>query len=216
MKKKNTYLTLGIIFMMLFIGFTVLIKTVGVAAIGPLDSEVGLSSLNGKVHELFPLNETWYKISKYLGYLSFLTVGCFGVMGLWQWFSRKSLKKVDKNLWCLYGFYAVVAACYVLFEKIVINYRPVLLEEGLEASYPSSHTLLSVCIMLSSILLVCRYLADKRGAKFVLNAVFALIMIWTVGGRVLAGVHWCTDIIGSILISLSLVFFLATAITEKE
>ena len=69
-------------------------------------------------------------------------------MGLGQWIRRKSLRKVDFTILALGIFYIATAAAFLFFENHVINYRPLLIGGNLEASYPSSTTLLAICVML--------------------------------------------------------------------
>ena len=210
MKTKKTNLIAGIVFLVLFAVFTCLVKVVNVAPIGPEGTSVGFYQINGLFHEIFDFDETFYKISEVLGILALLVCGLFGCVGLLQLIKRKSLKKVDRDIWVLAGFYVVVLACYVLFEKIVINYRPIILDEGLEASYPSSHTILSLCVFASAVYMIERYLKNQKTLRVVLGVAAVVLSVFTVIARAYSGVHWLTDIIGGVLLSLALLnFFVA-------
>jgi len=210
MKTNKRNIVAALILLAVFVIFTILVKTVNVAAIGPEGTSVGFAFINETFKNVFPYNETFYDLSEFLGYLALLTCGFFGCLGLFQLIKRKSLKKVDKDIYVLAGFYIVVIACYVLFEKIVINYRPVILDEGLEASYPSSHTILSLCVFVSATYMVEKYLKDSKALKIVFGAATVLAAVFTVISRAFSGVHWFTDIIGGVLLSLALLnLFLA-------
>ena len=97
-----------------------------------------------------------------------------------------------------------MGATYIFFEKVIINYRPVLEDGVLEASFPSSHTLLAVCICASSLLISKYYIKDKKVLKMFNIFTYALMIILVVG-RLISGVHWFTDIMGGIIISTLLV-----------
>lgn len=206
MKKtaRKWYLLSGVFFF-LFLFLTLLVIKVDVQPIGPKDSCVGLASLNGAVYELCGSNPIWYAVSEGLGIVALLCVAGFAGLGVWQWISRKSLKRVDKSLYVLAGFYVAVVVIYALFEVVVINYRPVLVEGVLEASYPSSHTVLVCCIMLTTALQLGERIKNKP-LRLVLQSVCCVIFILTAVGRILAGVHWYTDVLAAILISGALVF----------
>ena len=94
---------------------------------------------------------------------------------------------------------------YILADKIVINYRPVLEDGVLESSYPSSHTLLACCICASSLLIAKYYMKNQKLLK-IFNYGTIILMIISVVGRLLSGVHWLTDILGGIIISAFLVY----------
>lgn len=195
------------IFILLFFAFTLAVMNVDVQPIGPEGSEVGFASLNGAVHNAFPYSGLWYQITSVLGYLALLCAGGFCLLGLAQFITRRSLKKVDFQLYALGLFYAAMLLCYVLFEKLVINYRPLILDaqEGLEASYPSSHTMLALCVFGALMvpypqLMKGRAFAIVRMAALVLMAVSAL-------GRLFSGVHWLTDVAASVLLSAALLSF---------
>ena len=141
--------------------------------------------------------------------MSLVPVACalgFGLLGLFQWLSRKSLLKVDASLLVLGGFYLVVLAAYLFFERCVINHRPVLIDGILEASYPSSTTLLVLCIMPTTGTQLRRRIQSRalRGGVTLGIAVFTAFMVV---GRLISGVHWLTDIIGGALLSGGLVAF---------
>ena len=189
--------------------YTLLVKFVDVKSIGPNNSKVGFSSINASFRDLVKSNMTIYKISEYLGYLLLLIVVVYGVLGLIQLIKRKSIKKVDKDIIILGCFYVLVLAVYVLFEKCIINYRPIIIDNVLEASYPSSHTILSLCIGISSLMVSRNYLTGKW--LKISNIITLSLMVLVLLGRTISGVHWISDIIGGIIISFTLIMYFKTA-----
>lgn len=202
--KKNNLLKISLSLLCLSIIYTFLVKYIDVSAIGPENSSVGFSSINGFVRDLIGYNEIWYKITKYLGILPFLIVAFYGLIGLKQLYERRSLLAVDKRILLLGCFYVVMGLVYIFFEKVIINYRPFLQEGILEASYPSSHTMLAICICGTSLYLGKDYIRNQSILK-TFNICTLILMIILVIGRALSGVHWISDIIGGIIISLTLV-----------
>ena len=196
MKKKG--LIISIVLLLCSIVFTILLTTIDVKSIG-VDREVGFATINNKL--TFSYNKTIYKITEVLGYIALLIPVIYACIGLLQLIKRKSLKKIDKELFILAGFYVIVLLVYVFFEKVVINYRPVILEEGLEASYPSSHTLMALFFTISAIILNNKLFKNKTK---LINIILLVLGLTIVIGRYISGVHWFTDIVGSILISSTL------------
>lgn len=207
MKNKKNIL-ICVLLVLLSIIYTILVKYVDTSIIGPNGSVVGFSSLNSFVFNLTGNNMTLYKITEILGIIPILIALMYAVIGLIQVIDRKSLK-VDKELIALGILYVVVILIYVFFEKCIINYRPVIIDGVLEASYPSSHTLLSICICGSS-LLINKYLFNNKKIYKYINIVSIISMVLIVLGRLLSGVHWASDIIGSIIISITLLKILET------
>jgi undecaprenyl-diphosphatase len=93
---------------------------------------------------------------------------------------------------------------YILFEYIVINRRPVLINGCLEASYPSSTTLLVLCVMPSAIMQIKDRIKNRKIRYFIVTLITIFIAFMVVG-RLISGVHWITDIIGGVLLSSGLV-----------
>lgn len=213
-KKKKQILTIIILFLVCII-YTVLVKFYDTNAIGPKNTIVGFSALNALFSNLTGYNEFFYKLTEYLGFVPFVIVGFYGVTGLLQLIKRKNLLKVDKRLLFLGGFYLVVLLIYVFFEHVIINYRPFLIDNELEASYPSSHTMLALCVCLSSLLINKYYIKNKKVLKGI-NIAIVILMFILVIGRVLSGAHWITDIIGGIIISAFLVYTYEYLITKDK
>ena len=201
-KSKGLFFT-GLGFIASFVLWTVLVRFVDVHQIGPLGSSVGFATLNAKVHELTGVNWFLYTLTDWLGLIPIYVALGFAILGLVQWIKRRSLIKVDKSLLALGGFYTVVISAYLFFETVVINYRPVLINGRAEASYPSSTTMLVLCVMTSAVMqsnLRIKRSAVRLCIYFVSCAYTAFMVI----GRLLAGVHWFTDIVGGILLSTGL------------
>ena len=192
--------------------YTILVKIIDVAPIGPNNSEVGFSKINGFFHNLLGSNMTIYKITEILGIIPLLMAGIYAIIGLVELIKRKSLTKVDYEIYALAGLYVVVLGLYVFFEKCIINYRPILIDGILEASYPSSHTLMALCICGSSIIVNKRIFHKKI---FNLeNKLSIFLMITIILGRFISGVHWFSDILGGIFISLALLSSFYTVISS--
>ena len=185
--------------------FCAVAMTVDVRPVGPKNSLVGLASLNLAFHNSIGVNMTWYKITQVLGYLACLLVAVMAVIGLIQLIKRKSLLKVDKTILEAGCLYLVMFALYVIFEKLALNYRPIIMpgETALEASFPSSHTMLGIVVFGSIAMIAKDYIADVKICRIV-KIVMILLLIAIVVGRLLSGVHWMSDIVASVLISATL------------
>lgn len=205
MKNYRKFIISGMLFAV-FIVFTILVKSIDVQPIGPEESVVGFANINKSVHECFGIQMTWYDITKWLGYLTILVALGFGVLGFLELVVRKSFMKVDADLLLLGGFYVLVLAFYVFFEKVIINYRPIIMDEGLEASFPSSHTMLVICVMATAMIQFKKRIQSK-GIRTVAMVASAVIIVVMVIGRMISGVHWFTDIIGAVILSSALVMF---------
>ena len=165
---------------------------------------MGLSKLNDFIHNFIGVNLTLYNITDWLGLVPFAVCFGFGVFGFVQLIKRKNILKVDYDILVLGGLYIVVIAVYLLFETVVINHRPVLINGVLEASYPSSTTMLSLCVIPTAIMQFKKRIKNKTAKNIIIF--FAVIFTtFMVVGRVISGVHWITDIIGGALFSAGMV-----------
>lgn len=213
MKKK---FCIGGVFAFLFLLLILALKTIDVASIGPDGSKVGLSKINLFFKDMFGVNTVWYDITKVIGVIAILTALCFAVVGVFQLIKGKSLKKVDKEVIALGVLYVVMACVYFLFEKIIVNVRPVFMPGSIEAesSFPSSHTMLVCTIMGSALAVIDRYIKNKgicNVGKVLLTAMIILMIV----GRLVSGVHWFTDILGGVLISAAMVFTFTGFVNDR-
>ena len=199
----------------LFVLWTWALGTVDVRAIGPGGSRVGLALLNEAFHGWTGVHMGLYLATDWLSLVPVTCVLGFGVLGLVQLIQRRSLLRVDRDLLVLGVFYVVLLGVYLYFEKHVVNWRPVLIDGVLEASYPSSTTLLVVCVMSTTFMQLSRRvrpLTARRAVQIVV-AVFAVFMV---GARLMCGVHWLSDVVGGLLLSAALVLgYRATAFVSR-
>ena len=202
-------------FLLYSIALTIAVLTVDVAAIGPNGSEVGLSTINNWFRGLFSFDaglgysKFWYNITQLIGYFCLLVCVFWGCIGLYQLIKEKSINGVDKSLIATGVLYILTIIMYVIFEKCIVNYRPVIMEgeTEVEASFPSSHTMLVIVVMGSTFFLVKYFLEEKENMKNVIllvRIICVIIALLMVVGRLICGVHWFSDIIGGILISATL------------
>jgi undecaprenyl-diphosphatase len=205
MEKKNSRLFwVGVGLLAVFVLWTVLIRFVDVEAIGPRQSSVGFATLNGFIHNLTGVNMSLYTITDWLGLVPIGVAFGFAVLGIVQCIKRKSLLKVDRSILTLGGFYIVVMAVYILFEIVVINYRPTLINGYLEASYPSSTTMLVTSVMPTAMMQLRSRIKNGLFRRCVMLAI-AVFIAFMVIGRLASGVHWITDILGGAFFSAGVV-----------
>ncbi len=191
----------------MFVGFvlwTIAIRFIDVKAIGPQNSSVGFATLNQFVHNLTGVNMSLYTITDWLGLVPLGFAMGFALLGFIQWIKRKRILKVDYSLLVLGGFYVLVIAMYIFFELFVVNYRPILVNGILEASYPSSTTMLVMCIMPTTIMQFNNRIKNETLKKLISLSIIVFILFMVIG-RILSGVHWITDIIGGAMLSFGLV-----------
>lgn len=218
MKKneKNTLIT-GTIMLILFAVWTVLIQTVDVQAVGQNGTDIGFAGLNVWFHKTTGVHMWVYTVTDWLGLVPIFICMIFGVVGLVQLIKRRSLLKVDKDIILIGIYYILVIFGYLIFEMIPINYRPILIEGRMEASYPSSTTLLVMSVMPTFAFQVHRRIRNTK-VRYGIYAFTVLFTAFMVVGRTVAGVHWLTDIAGSVMLSsgLYLIYQGAVQLTDKN
>ena len=208
--RKTTKMKLyaAAIFLAAFAFWTLALRFFDVQAIGPNASRVGFASLNGRFHKFTGVHMPLYVLTDFLGLVPAAVALGFAVLGLAQWIKRKSLLRVDRSILVLGGFYILVMAAYLFFEAVPLNYRPVLIDGRLEASYPSSTTLLVLCVM-ETARMQLRARIRSRAWRCCISAVIIAFTAFTVIARLVSGVHWLSDIIGGALLSAGLVLLYA-------
>ena len=210
LKKKHRNFCIAAGLLAAFALWTLAVRTIDVRPIGPRASAVGFAALNGFVHERIGVHITLYAITDWLG-----LVPIAFILGLVQWIKRRSILKVDLSIRILGGFYLIVMAFYLFFEACVINHRPVLIDGFLKASYPSSTTLLVLCVMPTAMLQLRMRIRNPRLRRSV-NASIAAFTAFMVVARLFSGVHWLSDIIGGLLLSAGLVMLYSALVQGKE
>lgn len=200
MRKTKRIVSVGILLLAAFAVWTFLIQTVDVQQIGPRQSAVGFATVNGWFHRLTNVHWMLYTLTDWLGLVPIVVCLLFAYVGLAQLVQRRSLLKVDLDILLLGVYYVLVIFAYLLFEMVPLNYRPVLIEGILEASYPSSTTLLVLSVMPT-----LHFQAERRlknsALRRCIKALTVLFSVFMVVGRLLSGVHWLTDIVGAIFLS---------------
>ena len=218
MKKDGRKLLIaGLIMMAAFVIWTMLIQTVDVRPAGQNGTDIGFAAMNLAFHRMTGVHMSIYTITDWLGLVPIAVCMVFGVTGFIQFVRRKNLFKVDGDILLLGVYYILVIAGYLIFEMIPLNYRPVLIEGRMEASYPSSTTLLVVSVMPTLAFEVRRRLKNTalRYALYWFTVAFTVFMVI---GRTVSGVHWLTDIIGALLLSagLYLIYYGAVSMMEEN
>ena len=198
-----------------FVLWTVLILLVDVQPVGQNGTNIGFAAFNTWFHKITGVHMTLYTVTDWLGLVPILICVCFGVLGLIQLIRRKSLMKVDPDIILLGIYYILVIIGYLVFEMVPINYRPVLINGYLEASYPSSTTLLVLSVMPT-----LKYQVDRRSENVNVRRITTVFVIlfsaFMVIGRLVSGVHWATDIAGSVLLSAGLFLLYVSAVSLAD
>ena len=210
-RKEIKLMVVGFVNVIAFGVWTLMIKTIDVKPIGTNGTDVGFATLNRWFHNLTEVNMTLYNITDWLGIIPVFVCMIFSVVGIVQLIKRRNLFIVDYDILLLGLYYVVVILCYLVFELIPINYRPILINGFMEASYPSSTTLLVLAVMPTVVFQSNRRI-ENNIIKKIICVIIIIFTLFMVIARSISGVHWITDIIGSILLSTGLFFMYKTAV----
>lgn len=215
-KLQKSYMVTAILFLV-FVVYTILVKTVDVQTINiqGQSASIGFATINQNVWNSIGTSEFWYHLTEYIGYATILVMLLFTLLAFWQMVRRKNFFRADFEFLALGGFYVIMLAFYVFFEKVVVNVRPVLEEGSLEASYPSSHTMLVCCVMVTAIWQWKRIFHNQT-ICLVADTICVVWVAFMVFGRLLSGVHWLTDIIGGVLLSAALVMLYYSIVQTRK
>lgn len=211
-KSKTLFFRNGILLLTLFLLWTWLIRTVDVQPVGPGGTAVGFATLNSRFHDLTGVHMGIYTVTDWLGLVPMGVCFLFAGLGLLQLIRRRKLRKVDGDILLLGIYYTLVIGCYLAFEMYPVNYRPILIAGRLEASYPSSTTLLVLSVMPTLTFQARRRWKHAAVIQF-LTTLFSVAMVF---GRLISGVHWLTDIVGSLLLSGGLYWLYRAAVLLWE
>ncbi len=202
-EKGKRLLFMGNIFIVAFVIWTLLLQEVDVQPLGVNGTNIGFATFNCWFHKLTGVHMEIYHITDWLGLVPIFICMIFGCVGFVQMIKRRGLLKVDCDIIILGLYYMIVIVGYLVFEMVPINYRPILIEGFLEASYPSSTTLLVLCVMPTLIEQMNRR-SENAAVKRIIKVLVICFSIFMVLGRLLSGVHWFTDIVGSIVLGAGL------------
>ncbi len=214
-KNGRKTLALGIAVIFMFAIWTLLIQTADVKPLGQNGTNIGFAALNIRFFRLTGVHMTLYTVTDWFGLVPLVVCMTFGMIGFVQMIRRKSLLKVDVDIILLGVYYIIVIFGYLIFEMIPINYRPIPIDGRMEASYPSSTTLLVLSVMPTLIFQIKRRVKSVSAANItvVITAVFSAFMVI---GRLVSGVHWFTDILGGVLLSGGLFYIYKGAVLLCE
>ena len=209
-RKAISQFILGGILLIMFVLFTWSLTWFDMQPIGPNGSSVAYANINQAIHNLFGVNMTLYNITDWAGVVAIFVALGFAILGLVQWIKRKHILKVDSSILILGVFYILVFSAYVFFEFHVINRRPVLINGILEASYPSSTTMLAMCVLPTSMMQFRRLIKNTK-IRNTINTLGGLFTAFMVNGRLVCGVHWFTDILGGLIFSVAMILLYCSA-----
>lgn len=210
---KEAFTTTGIL-AALAILYTILVQVIDVKPIGPDGSEVGFATINGIFRDMIGYHRFFYLLTEVFGIICILVAVMFAAVGALQLFRKKDIMKVNRKILLMGGIYTLVLLLYVVFEIFPVNYRPMIVdpEEGLEASYPSTHTMLSMCIVGCALVYFKKVVRNEDVRDMMIKACISIIFV-TVVGRLLSGVHWFSDILGGFIISLAIISLYNSLVT---
>jgi len=215
MTKPRRDLVTGTALLAAFVLWTAMVQLVDVRPVGQNGTCVGLAAFNVWFHDMTGVHMALYMATDWLGLVPVAVCLGFGALGAAQLVGRRSLLAVDPDLLLLGVHYVLVAAAYLVFEAFPINYRPIPIDGVMEASYPSSTTLLVLGAMPTLAYQAARRMKGGK-AKVAVVAFVTAFSALMVAGRLVSGVHWATDIVGSILLAAGLFAMYRYAVARAE
>lgn len=203
-----------IVMLVLFAALAVSLEFVDRQPIAADGSLVGYGTFNAAFNQLTGVDWNLYSGTEFGGYLAIASMIVFFAEGLRQLIKTRSFARVDHAIYGLAIAYVIMLALYVAFDKVALNYRPVLVDGVLEPSFPSSHTFLAIGTMGCASVWVKARLEKPQSTIVIIVCV--LLALCVVVGRLLSGVHWFTDILGGVFLGFALVNAYAYAVSRMK
>lgn len=137
----------------------------------------------------------WELITNIILIISIIALIIFAFLGLYQWITRKSLKKVDLRLLCVPIPLIIMTLVYFLFANLlIVNTRP---DGSGISSFPSSHVMTVATIFFIITIMLPKYVKN-RTTRIILDVIMVVLISLVSIGRVLSGMHWPIDVIGAL------------------
>ena len=140
----------------------------------------------------------WDLVTNIILIASLATLAVFAGLGLYQWVTRKSFRKVDRRLLFIPIPLVVMVATYFFFDKVfILNFRP---DGSGEPSFPSTHVMVVATIFLLVAMNLKTYVKQKP-LRIIIDLLMLALVALTCVGRVLANKHWVSDVLGALAFS---------------
>ena len=201
--KKLVYLLYPSIPLVVFIIWTILVKTIDVHYIENIGF-LGFFDFNLNFNNfVVTLNTSLFsKLSDVLLILSLATIVPFAVLGVIQLVKRKSLLKVDSILYFMLAGYVLAVFLYVVLDIAKINFSPTSTPEKLKPSYPSSHVFATIAFLSINTLGLFHYVKMRNSLSLCVFIGLILLCSAQIVFRAFSGEHYLTDIIGGVILSI--------------
>lgn len=169
------------------------------------DNKIGWGTINKGLHEAIGVHLSLDGFTDIFMYIALFTIGIFAGIGIYQLIRNKSLHKVDSDIITLGIMYIVMALLYIVFDKIPIDYRPIIMDGEVESSFPSSHTMIIIAV-LGTAIIQCKKRVKNTNIKLGLNIFLLICIVVNTICRFISGVHWFTDIVGGCIFGAVLIY----------
>ena len=157
----------------------------------------------------------WDLITNIILVAACAVLGLFIILGIYQWITRKSFKKIDPELrWAIVPI-VLMGITYLVFDHVLIwNTRP---DGSGEPSFPSSHVMLIATTFFLTTIILPKYVKQQSHRIFI-DAMMLVLLILVCVGRVLANKHWTSDVEGALIFSLifATIYYLILRRTTKN
>ncbi len=205
-KVLNKYSLMGLGFLFIFLILLILLMSVDKAS--NIYKEIGLYNFN-KIFLVDYYNESWDGFSDVILYISILFILGLIIYGIYQLYKRKSLFKVDKDI-ILTGFgFVFIIIIWFIFDKFIdINYRPIAVNGSAQTSFPSTHVMLACFSLLATTRIILKRNTNELKYNIITYGGVSILVILCSLGRILSKMHWTTDVLGAIFISLAIFFII--------
>lgn len=156
----------------------------------------------------------WELITNIILISSFITLAVFAILGIYQWATRKSIKKVDREILWMPLPIILMAIVYFIFEFFPVATRP---NGSGESSFPSTHVMVVTTIFFMVTIIIPKYVKSTV-AQIVLELIMVVLISLTCTGRILSDMHSLGDVIGAIFFAFvfSEIYYLAYKKGKKK